>query len=124
MSLFLAIALGGAIGSVLRFLVSKLVQTKVGVEFPVGTLFVNLTSAFIIGFAFSFLVERLDISPTFRVFFITGILGGYSTYSTLFYEAYYLMINGEWIKLGFYLFLSNLLGLVFVAIGYGLGKLL
>jgi len=57
-------------------------------------------------------------------FFITGILGGYSTYSTLFYEAYYLMINGEWIKLGFYLFLSNLLGLVFVAIGYGLGKLL
>ena len=42
----------------------------------------------------------------------------------LFYEAYYLMINGEWIKLGFYLFLSNLLGLVFVAIGYGLGKLL
>ncbi len=124
MAFLLAIAFGGAIGSVLRFIVSKYVQIKAGLEFPIGTLFVNLTSAFAIGLAFSLLVEKLDISPNLRALLITGILGGYSTYSTLFYEALYLLINGEFMKFTLYLLLSNLLGLIFVALGYGFGKLL
>lgn len=122
MVFLLAVALGGAIGSLLRFLFSKYIQTRAGIEFPVGTLVVNLSSAFLIGFFFAFLVERLDITPTLRAMLITGLLGGYSTYSTLFYEAYYMLLNGEWLKALFYLLLSNLLGLVFVALGYGLGK--
>lgn len=124
MAFLLAIALGGAIGAVLRFIVSKYIQTKAGLEFPIGTLFVNLTSAFAIGLAFALLVEKLDISPNLRALLITGMLGGYSTYSTLFYEAFYLLINGEFVKFALYLFLSNLLGLIFVALGYGFGKLL
>jgi len=120
----LAIAIGGAIGSVLRFLVSKFIQTRVGIEFPVGTLLVNLSSAFLIGFFFAFFVERLDLSPNLRALLITGLLGGYSTYSTLFYEAYYMLFNGEWLKALLYLLISNGLGLLFVAIGYGLGKML
>ncbi len=124
MAFLLAIAVGGAIGSVLRFLVSKFIQTKAGIDFPVGTLLVNLSSAFLIGFFFSFFVERLDLSPNLRALLITGFLGGYSTYSTLFYEAYYMLLNGEWLKAVLYLLLSNGLGLVFVALGYGLGKML
>jgi len=120
----LAIAIGGAVGSLLRFLVSKFIQTRVGVEFPVGTLLVNLSSAFLIGFFFAFFVERLDLSPNLRALLITGLLGGYSTYSTLFYEAYYMLFNGEWLKALLYLLISNGLGLLFVAIGYGLGKML
>ncbi|MFN3599356.1 MAG: fluoride efflux transporter CrcB [Aquificaceae bacterium] len=124
MVFLLAIAFGGAIGSILRFIVSKYIQTKAGLEFPIGTLFVNLTSALAIGLAFSLLVEKLDISPNLRALLITGMLGGYSTYSTLFYEAFYLLINGEFMKFTLYLLLSNLLGLIFVALGYGFGKLL
>ncbi len=124
MVFLLAIAIGGAVGSVLRFLVSKFIQTRVGVEFPVGTLLVNLSSAFLIGFFFAFFVERLDLSPNLRALLITGLLGGYSTYSTLFYEAYYMFFNGEWLKALLYLLISNGLGLLFVAIGYGLGKML
>lgn len=124
MALFIAIALGGALGSLLRFLISKYIQNKAGLEFPIGTLFVNLTSAFAIGLAFSLLVEKWDISPNLRALIITGILGGYSTYSTLFYEAFYLLINGELVKFSLYILLSNLLGLFFVALGYGFGKLL
>ncbi|MEJ7555954.1 MAG: CrcB family protein, partial [Aquificaceae bacterium] len=86
MVFLLAIAIGGAVGSVLRFLVSKFIRTKAGIDFPVGTLFVNLSSAFLIGFFFAFFVERLDLSPNLRALLITGLLGGYSTYSTLFYE--------------------------------------
>ncbi|MFN3975472.1 MAG: fluoride efflux transporter CrcB [Aquificaceae bacterium] len=124
MALFIAIALGGALGSLLRFFISKYIQNKAGLEFPIGTLFVNLTSAFAIGLAFSLLVEKWDISPNLRALIITGILGGYSTYSTLFYEAFYLLINGELVKFSLYILLSNLLGLFFVALGYGFGKLL
>ncbi len=124
MVFLLAIAIGGAVGSVLRFLVSKFIQTRVGIEFPVGTLLVNLSSAFLIGFFFAFFVERLDLSPNLRALLITGFLGGYSTYSTLFYEAYYMFFNGEWLKALLYLLISNGLGLLFVAIGYGLGKML
>ncbi|MFN7064550.1 MAG: fluoride efflux transporter CrcB [Aquificaceae bacterium] len=124
MVLLLAIALGGAMGSLLRFLVSKYVQTKTGLEFPIGTLLVNLTSAFVVGFAYALLVERLDISPTLRALFITGLLGGYSTYSTLFYEAFYLLMNGEILRFTLYLLFSNLFGLAFVALGYSFGRLL
>ncbi|MCS6958398.1 MAG: fluoride efflux transporter CrcB [Aquificaceae bacterium] len=124
MVFLVGVAVGGAIGSLLRFLVSKWVQSKMGVGFPFGTLVVNLSSAFLIGFFFAFFVERLDLSPTLRAFLITGFLGGYSTYSTLFYEAYYMMANGDWLKALTYLFLSNVLGLVFVAFGYGIGRLL
>lgn len=124
MAFLLTIAIGGAVGSVLRFLVSKFIQTKAGIDFPVGTLLVNLSSAFLIGFFFAFFVERLDLSPNLRALLITGLLGGYSTYSTLFYEAYYMFFNGEWLKALLYLLISNGLGLLFVAIGYGLGKML
>ena len=124
MVFLLAIAIGGAVGSVLRFLVSKFIQTKAGIDFPVGTLFVNLSSAFLIGFFFAFFVEKLDLSPNLRALLITGLLGGYSTYSTLFYETYYMLLNGEWLKALLYLLLSNGLGLLFVALGYGLGKML
>lgn len=124
MAILLAIAIGGAIGSMLRFIVSKYVQSKIGLEFPIGTLFVNLTSAFAIGFVFAFFVERLDISPIYRALFITGFLGGYSTYSTLFYESFYLLMEGEIVRLALYLLLSNIFGLFFVALGYEIGRLL
>ncbi len=123
MVFLLAIAIGGAVGSVLRFLVSKFIQTKAGIDFPIGTLLVNLSSAFLIGFFFAFFVERLDLSPNLRALLITGLLGGYSTYSTLFYEAYYMLLNGEWLKAVLYLLLSNFLGILLVALGYSLGKI-
>ncbi|RMH03076.1 MAG: fluoride efflux transporter CrcB [Aquificota bacterium] len=122
MELLLAVAFGGALGSVARFLVSKLLQEKVGIAFPVGTLVVNASSAFIIGFAFAFFVERLAVSPNLRALLITGFLGGYSTYSTLFWEAYYMLFNGEYVKFFAYLLLSNVLGVFMVFLGYSVGR--
>ncbi len=116
--------MGGAIGAVLRFLLSKHVQKLSGVEFPFGTLVVNLSSALLIGFFFSYLVEGMNLKPSMRALLITGLLGGYSTYSTLFWEAYYMLINGELYRFLFYLSLSNLLGILFVWLGYSLGRVL
>jgi CrcB protein len=122
MGVFLAIAIGGAIGSLLRFYLSKFLQKKLGVEFPVGTLMVNLTGAFFIGFFFSYLVEKLDVSVELRAFLITGLLGGFTTFSTFSYESFNLILNGEYLKFFAYLMGTSLVGLLLTFLGYNVGR--
>ena len=122
MGVFLAIATGGAIGSLLRFYLSKFLQKKFGVEFPVGTLIVNLTGAFFIGFFFSYLVEKLDISVELRAFLITGLLGGFTTFSTFSYESFKLIVSGEYLKFFAYFMGTNLVGLLLTFLGYNVGR--
>ena len=124
MGITIAVALGGALGSVLRYLVSKFVQTKVGIDFPVGTFIVNLMGAFLIGLAFSYLVERLTLSPEVRAFLITGFLGGLTTFSTFSYESLNLILNGEGLKFILYTFGTILLGILMTLAGYNLGRVL
>jgi CrcB protein len=122
MGIFLAIAVGGATGSLLRFYLSKFLQKKFGVEFPVGTLIVNLMGAFFIGFFFSYLVEKLDISVELRAFLITGLLGGFTTFSTFSYESFNLIANGEYLKFFAYFMGTNLVGLFLTFLGYNVGR--
>ncbi len=124
MGIALAVALGGALGSVLRYLVSKFVQAKVGIDFPVGTFLVNLVGAFLIGLAFSYLVERLTLSPEVRALLITGFLGGLTTFSTFSYESFNLLFNGEILKFALYVLGTNSLGILMTLIGYNLGRML
>lgn len=124
MGIVLAVALGGAIGSALRFLLSKLVQEQFGISFPVGTLFVNLVGAFLIGFFFSYLVEKLALNPYARALLITGLLGGLTTFSTYSYESFSLLREGETFKFLAYVFGTNLLGLLSTFLGYILGEAL
>jgi CrcB protein len=122
MGVFLAIAIGGAIGSILRFYLSKFLQNKFGVEFPVGNLIVNLTGAFFIGLFFSYLVEKLDISVELRAFLITGLLGSFTTFSTFSYESFNLMVNGDYLKLFAYFMGTSLVGLLLTFLGYNVGR--
>ncbi|MFZ8863075.1 MAG: fluoride efflux transporter CrcB [Thermocrinis sp.] len=122
MGVFLAIAIGGAIGSLLRFYLSKFLQKKFGVEFPVGTLIVNLTGAFFIGFFFSYLVEKLDVSVELRAFLITGLLGGFTTFSTFSYESFNLIVNGEYLKFFVYFMGTSFVGLLLTFLGYNVGR--
>ncbi|WP_457601259.1 fluoride efflux transporter CrcB [Hydrogenivirga sp.] len=124
MGVIIAVAVGGALGSVLRFVLSKHVQLRAGIEFPVGTLFVNLVGAFLIGLAFAYLVERLTLSPEVRALLITGFLGGLTTFSTFSYESYSLVMDGEVVKFFYYVLGTNLLGILMTMLGYNLGRLL
>ncbi len=124
MAILLAVALGGAVGSALRFILSKLVQEKAGIGFPVGTFFVNLLGAFLIGLFFALLVERLSFASHLRAFLITGLLGGFTTFSTFSYESVNLLKDGELLMFFAYFAGTNLAGLVLTALGYGLGKVL
>lgn len=89
------IALGGASGALLRYAVGRAAQFG-GISFPTGTLVVNLTGAFALGFLATFLLERTTVSPELRVGLTIGVLGAYTTFSTFSLETLNLLNDGEW----------------------------
>lgn len=81
-----AIAAGGAIGAVLRYWMARWVQTGLGTGFPVGTLAVNVAGSLVMGFAAIWLLERSSLPPEARLFLLTGVLGGFTTFSAFSLE--------------------------------------
>ena len=80
------VALGGAIGSVARYGVGSLAARAFGAAFPVGTLLVNLSGSFLIAIIMHVALAGTAISLELRIFLTTGIMGGYTTYSSFNYE--------------------------------------
>lgn len=79
----LAILAGGGLGSVLRYLVTLGITQRLGPGFPYATMFINVTGSLIIGMVFELSQTRaIGMSPVLRLFLMTGILGGYTTFST------------------------------------------
>jgi len=118
---YILLAAGGAIGTVLRYSMSGLTYRIVNGGFPWGTLFVNLTGSFIIGFLWG-IFEMQNISSNMRNFIFIGILGGFTTFSTYALESLNLFRDGE-LKLAMSnLFISNICGLILVFAGFMLSK--
>jgi len=94
---FILIAIGGAIGSVGRYYASRLIMLLSGGIFPFGTMFVNVSGSIIIGFvaALSAPESRFFVSPQARLFLMTGICGGYTTFSTFSLETMALIGDGQ-----------------------------
>jgi len=101
----LLIALGGAAGSVLRYLLGGLVQRSSGGGFPVGTLVVNITGSFLIGVLSQHYINT-QTHPLARAALITGLCGGYTTFSAFSLEAVGLIEGGEMGKAAAYVVLS------------------
>lgn len=117
------IALGGALGSVGRYLVSFGIARAVGETFPWGTLVVNVTGCIVIGF-FTTLMEpggRYFLGATGRQFVVIGVLGGYTTFSSFSQQALNLARDGEWLWAGSYVVASMVLCLVGVWLGFVAG---
>ena len=90
------IGTGGAIGSVLRYLVSGWVQDRSGsIAFPYGTTAVNLSGCFVMGFLAWLVEARSLFSPETRAFLLIGLLGGFTTFSTFGNETLNLVRNGR-----------------------------
>jgi CrcB protein len=108
--MLLWIALGGAGGSVLRYLVGGAVQRAAGFSFPFGTLVVNVIGAFIIGALIQHYMN-IQTSPVMRVALITGFCGGFTTFSAFSIETVGLLEGGEYGKAAAYIVLSVTLSL-------------
>jgi len=95
LQLILAVAGGGALGSVARYLVGVGSTKLFGVAFPWGTLIINIAGSFLIGVFVEMFALKWDLPQTVRVFLTVGICGGFTTFSTFSLDSYVLMERGE-----------------------------
>lgn len=113
------IGLGGALGSVGRYWIDGLV-TRHFDTFPAGTLVINVTGSFLIAF-FGTLTStegRWLVSSNARIFFMTGVCGGYTTFSSFSWQTLNLARDGEWLYAGLYVLMSVVLCLFAAWLGY------
>jgi len=115
--MILAISAGGVLGSLARYYLSIFFQKMTVSPFPVGTMIVNLTGCFLIGFVMTLSLSRPSFPIEMRLFLVTGFAGAYTTFSAFEYETLNLIINNE-IRLALAnVFLSNIIGVVAVYAG-------
>lgn len=117
----LAVAAGGALGSVLRHLVFLVVQRPALASFPYGTLAANLLGCLGIGFLWYLFVDS-RLQQEWRLFLFTGILGGFTTFSTFARETLDLIRVGAWKSALVYVGVSNILGIMLVFTGMLLAR--
>lgn len=128
MQTYFWIALGGALGSVGRFWCNGLVSERFGQTFPWGTLAVNVAGSFIIGFTGALATPEGRLNPQSRAFatqfFMLGVCGGYTTFSSFSLQTLNLLRDGEWLYAGGNVLLSVVLCMVAVWLGWLLGTVL
>jgi CrcB protein len=105
----LAVALGGAVGSVARYLVGIGAGRLFGTDFPWGTLIINITGSFVIGLFAGLFATRWNLPQAARIFLIVGFCGGYTTFSTFSLDSFYLIERGEFASTAAYMVASALL---------------
>lgn len=123
MSQVIAIAAGGALGSVLRYAVSNGIYAWLGREFPYGTLVVNVVGSLLMGLLFVLLVERMDVAPAWRMALLVGLLGAFTTFSTFSIETLNLVQAGDLLKAGLNVVFSVVLCITATWLGFRLGRL-
>ena len=116
---YLLLALGGALGTLARYWLSGVVANTIGQTFPWGTIAVNVTGSFLIGF-FATLTGpdgRFLVSGSTRQFVMIGLCGGYTTFSSFSLQTLNLLNEGEWLYAGGNVVASVVLCLIFVWLG-------
>lgn len=122
MQVIISIAIGGAIGAILRFLFSRYIANNNATTFPLGTYIVNMIGSFLIGFLYT-IFDKITVRPEIRSFLLIGLIGAFTTFSTFILESFNLFKDNE-ILLGFLNilfsqiggFLSLFLGIILVRI--------
>jgi CrcB protein len=117
-----AVAVGGAIGATLRWAIGVWMVGRTGPGFPWHTMLINVSGAFLIGVLMALSLERGVIASDWRVFLGTGVLGGFTTFSTLSYESIALMQSGLMTAGLVNMFGSGVLGLVAAWLGIVVGR--
>ena len=120
--LFVWIALGGALGSVARFVTVTASNRLIGTSFPYGTLLVNVLGSFAIGFIATIMLRKYADAESARYFLTTGFLGGFTTFSAFSLELLQLMQGGETALALLYILASIVLGLLAVFAGFALAQ--
>lgn len=117
-----AIGGGAVLGANARYLVGVAVEQRWGSAFPWSTLLINVAGSFVLGFYLTWVTERFVGRPTTRLFVATGFIGSFTTLSTFSYETVQLLQRGELLHAVAYAGATLLAGLLAVAVGIGLAR--
>jgi CrcB protein len=120
---YLCIVIGGGIGALLRYFSSLFINLSTNNKFPFGTLFVNCIGALLIGFLVN-IFDTFSINTKWKLFLITGFLGGYTTFSAYSLETVQYFINGNIKHALINILLNNVLCILFVLLGIWLNKII
>jgi CrcB protein len=119
--ILLLIALGGAVGSVSRYLFGRVVQGAFHPDFPIGTLIVNISGCLLIGVLAKFFMGSQTEMPL-RATLMIGFCGGFTTFSTFTYDTLGMVQGGEWGRAALYVMLSTFVCLAATAAGFAIAK--
>jgi fluoride exporter len=118
----LLIAIFGAIGTLARYGLQGLVQVRTAGTFPYGTLLINLSGCFLLGLIGQFMLNRMVISPDWRIGIAVGFFGGYTTFSSFGWETAKMLEDGEWLPATLYVAASVVAGLLLSVVGIRLAN--
>ena len=119
----LLIAVGGAAGTLARYGVSlACIRTSERLNFPFGTVAVNLLGCFLIGLLNGLFLDRVTVRPEVRAALVVGFLGGFTTFSSFAWESTALLEKRETFRLVANVLVSNLAGIALVIVGYAIGR--
>lgn len=121
MKLVFLIGTGSFIGGVFRYLLSLLIQSKTSTAFPLPTFAVNIIGCFFIGIVIA-VFDKGQLSNEWKLFFATGVLGGFTTFSAFSLETFILLREGHYNHVFLYVFGSVVLGLLATYVAYLLIK--
>lgn len=123
MKIVLFVGLGSFIGGISRYVVSLFIQNKFLSTFPYGTLAVNIIGCFLIGIIYGF-SERGNMNAEWRIFLATGIMGGFTTFSSFSNETVSMLRDAQYLQAFSYIFFSVIIGLAVTFAGISLIKYL
>jgi CrcB protein len=119
----LLVGAGGFLGSVSRFLASRLIQSNLPSAFPFGTFFVNITGCLLIGLIYGFSDRSSLLTPGWKMFLAAGFCGGFTTFSTFANENLALLREGNFFHFAIYTGLSVFLGITATFFGVLITKI-
>lgn len=121
---FLAISLGAVIGANARFLISRYTAKILGPVFPYGTLLINVSGSFVVGFFVIWTAERVLVDPRWRLLVVVGFCGGFTTFSSYAFETMAYFEQGQWLLIVTNILANNLLCLAAALAGMSLARVL
>ena len=119
---FVMVSLGAIAGANLRYILSRYAAKLLGPVFPYGTLIINLTGSFIVGWFMIWTTERVLVDPRWRLLVVVGFCGGFTTFSSYAFESMAYFEQGQWLLMTVNVFANNLLCMAAAIAGMALAR--